>query len=285
MPHELNSLVLNNQQHLLKLLCQTAANTLLKFAHDEKYLGGTPFLMTVLHTWTQELKYHPHVHCLISAGALSEDNKCWLEPKNKNFLFPIHALAKVFRGAFLAGLGKLINTGEVTLNKQYHHTFGVSEFFSQLPEKWNVYCQPPYKNKDVAIKYFAQYTNRSGITESRITNVTETEIFIKPKRDNGEIDANKEKKLITLPLIEFFKRFFLHILPKGFHRIRYYGLSSPRCSKEKIALVEELIGKKISKKDSMVNSKPNPPCSKCHSLKTRTICLRNNTRRERIDTS
>jgi len=137
----------------------------------------------------------------------------------------------------------------------------------------------------LAIKYFAQYTNRSGVTESRIENLTETEIFIRHKRGNGEVDESKGKNLITLPLVEFFKRFFLHILPRGFHRIRYYGLSSSRCSKEKIAIVEKLIGKKISKKESMMNTKPNPPCSKCHSLNTRTICLRNNTRRERLDTS
>ena len=240
LPHELNSLIFKHQKELLGLLSQESAKTLLKFSLDPKWLGGTPFLMTVLHTWTQDLRYHPHVHCLISAGALSTDLEHWVEPKNKDFLFPVHALSKVFRGAFLGGLAKLIDEGKVNLEPQYQHTLGMVEFLSRLPETWNVYCQPPYKGKEVVLKYMAQYTNRSGISDSRIEKVTDTEIFIKPKRDAAEPDYNKQdvvngesKKMIVLTLPEFFRRFFLHILPKGFHRIRHFGLSSPHCSKKK----------------------------------------------------
>lgn len=294
LPHELNSLILKHQKELLGLLSQEAAKTLLKFSLDPKYLGGTPFLMTVLHTWTQDLRYHPHIHCLISAGALSNNLEHWVEPKNKNFLFPVHALSKVFKSSFLEGLKKLINEGKVTLEPQYQNNFGIIDFFACLPKKWNVYCKPPYKGKNVVLKYFAQYTNRSGISDSRINKVTETEIFIRPKRDSAEPDFNANdiaaasKKMIILTLQEFFRRFFLHILPKGFHRIRHLGLASPHCSKKKLEAAQKLLDKIPNKTNkNTVKLIQTPPCQKCHSPNTKIVSLRKiqNQKERRNDTS
>ena len=296
LPHELNSLILKHQKELLNLLSQEAAKTLLKFSHDPKWLGGTPFLMTVLHTWTQDLRYHPHIHCLISAGALSDDMERWIEPKNKNFLFPVRALSRVFRASFLEGLKTLINEGKVVLEPQYQNNFGIIDFIARLPEKWNVYSQPPYKGKDVVLKYMAQYTNRSAISDSRIEKITETEIYIKPKRDSAEPDFNEKdssnsqaKKMIVLTLLEFFRRFLLHILPKGFHRIRHYGLASPNCSKKKLDAAKKLLdGKSNNKNKNTVELMQPSPCIKCLSLNTGIVSLRiiqNKKTRERRDTS
>lgn len=118
LPHELNSIVKRFPVELLGLLSKCGAATLLHFAAKPKYLDGTPFLMTVLHTWTQDLKFHPHLHCLISSGALSQDLSRWNQPKNKNFLFPTRTLARHFREIFLDGLEILIQSGKVQLPEE-----------------------------------------------------------------------------------------------------------------------------------------------------------------------
>lgn len=299
LPHELNKLILKFPREILDLLCKESANTLLQFAKDPKYLGGTPFLITVLHTWTQDLKFHPHVHCLISAGALSPCLTQWQEPKNKKFLFPVHALAKNFKGKFLSGLERLINEEKISFGPEFQHCLGVIDFLSKFPKKWNVYSKPPYKGKEVVLKYFANYTNRSGISDSRLIDVKEDKVLIKPKRDSAEPEFNSKekallqgKKIIVLNLIEFFRRFFLHILPRGFHRIRHYGLASPRCAENKIEVARKLLGKELSKtkKSMAVKIKTTSPCSQCGSPNIYVICVREHktfimNKKERIDTS
>ncbi len=273
LPHELNSIIQQFPSQLLALLCKEAANTLMEFAQDPKYLGGTPFLTTVLHTWTQDLRYHPHVHCLISGGAISQNMDKWIEPKNKDFLFPVKALSKKFKGAFISGLKTLINEGKVVLPPQFRNPSGTIDFLSILPKKWLVYCKPPYKGKDVVLKYFARYTNRAGISDNRIEEINDNEILIKLKRDPAEINTNGAKKTVTLTKIEFFKRFFTHVLPKSFHRIRHFGLSSPRCSKENVESAKKLLNQdSCPEKESPILE--NMFCPKCQSKNTRIISSR-----------
>lgn len=240
LPHELNEVILRNQKELLSALCRTAARTLLEFSRDEKLLGGVPYLMTVLHTWTQDLSFHPHVHCLISAGALTTDLKKWVTPSNPKFLFPVHALAKFFRGSFLKEFSDLVCKGAIEMPPMYRYEGGFIEFASKLPKKWIVYSQPPYKGRQVVIKYFANYANRCGIADSRILGMDSEFVLIKPKRDSAEREEGtngpKQNNVIKIKHDLFFLRFFSHVLPKGFHKIHYYGLSSPGAAKKKLPL-------------------------------------------------
>ncbi|MEI6399738.1 MAG: transposase, partial [Pseudomonadota bacterium] len=242
LPHQLNPLVAQHPKLMLDLLMKCVGETLTKFSLQT--LKGKPAFMMVLHTWTQTLEPHYHVHVLIAAGALSDGK--W-RPHKKDFLFPIKALSKVFRAKFLDGLLSMINDEKGPLH-------GIKLPF--LPGKWNVYCAAPYKGSQTAVKYFGKYANRVGISDSRILNETDTEVTIALKRDKNDRDpevtppsepAEKKKRTLTLPVAEFISRFITHILPRGFCKIRYGGLYSGR-SKERAEIRESLNQDNISAK-------------------------------------
>lgn len=238
-PHELNLLVKLNKNKLLGLLIKASADTLLTFSSDKS--KGKPYLMTVLHTWNQSLGFHPHVHALISAGVLTNDGK-WTS-SNSKFLFPVAQLAKVFRGKYMSQLNILMRTNKLQLPANIGETEkDIQAFLRSVPNEWHVYCQPPYKSNNVLIRYFAQYANRTAISNSRIFSVDDNEVAIKPKRDKCEPGQTRKKsKMITMSFSEFLKRFSEHILPRGFKRIRYYGLMSPKLKQETKDLLVDLL--------------------------------------------
>lgn len=280
LPHELNSLIIRNAEPLLDLLMRSSAATLLAFAQDSKHLGGIPFLMCVLHTWTQALRFHPHVHCLISSGALSPEGR-WVESPYDNFLFPVMALAKYFRGSFLAGLQRLVDFGEVELPPEWCGDAGLRDLTIELSQKkWVVYCKPPYRGKDVVIKYFARYTNRCGISDHRILEWNETEVVIAKRFDSSEPEpdgATPGRAPIKVPAAEFFRRFVSHILPRGFHRVRYFGLSSPSATTKRAAALTALEASGIRTNSATkiaTLERPPPACSVCGSANTHQLSIR-----------
>ena len=223
LPHELNGLIALHKKTMLNLLINSVSETLMLFSKET--FDGIPAFMMVLHSWTQKLEAHYHVHVLIASGTYSDGK--WKEHKKK-FLFPIRALSTMFRAKYLSKLSKKVIDSECSM-------FGKS--IPTLPEKWNVYCAPPYSGADTAVKYFGQYANRVGISNSRILSVNDGMVEIAMKRDAGEKDptspppkkdSSTKKKSFEISEIEFVKRFCLHILPKGFCKIRYFGLYSPR---------------------------------------------------------
>ena len=245
LPHELNPLILcqqQNQRAVLGLLFQAAAQTLLQFGRNN--LAGTIGITMVLHTWDQQLRAHFHVHCLITGGALSADRSVWL-PARTNFLFPVRALSKVFRGKFLDGLRQLFDEQRLLFPSAMPNLAALAdrEAFAQLLSRlrgkpWVVYSKAPFAGPRKLLDYLGRYTHRVAISNSRLINVDDQQVrFHYRDRAAGDI-----RKVTSLPADEFLRRFLLHVLPKGFTRIRHYGLSAGRTKNELLPRCRQLLG-------------------------------------------
>jgi len=239
-PAELRPLILANQKILYSLLHDCSAKTLLELSADKKYLGATPGIIQVLHTWGQELNFHPHIHCIISGGGLTPGMQ-FAKSKAK-FFIPVKVLGKVFRGKFLETLQKYYITNNLTLTPAIANLSNSYEwnFFrdSLYKKDWVPYIKETFNGFGNAIDYLGRYTHKIAISNSRILSVTE---------DFTTFTANDyrtgEKKKATLPNVEFIRRFLQHVLPKGFQKIRYYGFLNNRYKKKNLQLLFKLIGK------------------------------------------
>lgn len=233
LPHELNSIILGNRKVLYKLLFDATAETLLDFAKNPKHLGAIPGILAVLHTWGQQLSFHPHLHCIVSGGGMikTKDGMIWKNAvRNKDdFLFPVKAMAIVFRAKYLHGLKKLIANQDVTV--PFH--LDIQEFISPLYSKdWVVYAKKPFGGPQQVIEYLGRYTHKVAITNNRIKKIdinSDTVTF-----DYKDYTAEGQVKEMELGANEFIRRFEQHILPKYFTKIRSYGYLSNRNRKANI---------------------------------------------------
>jgi hypothetical protein len=233
LPHELNSLVMGHRVLLYKLLFDASAQTLLLFAADQKYLGATPGIISVLHTWGQQLSFHPHVHCIISGGGIESDNS-WKNGKKTDwqFLFPVKAMSIVYRAKFLQALQQLINKAEVTAQPDVD----VKQLISQLYHKdWIVYAKAPFGGPHAVVEYLGRYTHKVAISNHRLCAISEADDTVTfGYKDYA--DDSKQKQM-TLGCPEFIRRFEQHILPKRFTKIRTYGYLSNRNRHQRINAV------------------------------------------------
>lgn len=217
LPHELNSLIMGNRTILFKLLFDASSYAILKISKDEKYLGATPGIISILHTWGQDMSFHPHVHCIVSGGGIKHD-ETWQEERRKNhrFMFPKAVLQKVYKGYFMEQLKQFISKGQLKINDvdEVYHTIREIGF-----KRWNVYAKAPFGGPEQVIQYLGRYTHKIAITKHRIESIDEQTTTFK-YRDYA--DSNKEKRM-RLTHEEFMRRFEQHILPKGFVKMRYYG--------------------------------------------------------------
>ena len=224
LPHELNSLVLGHRKVLYKLLFDAAAQTLLTFAKDEKYLGALPGIISVLHTWGQQLSFHPHIHCIVSGGGIAAD-KTWREAKKNEwgFLFPAEAMSLVYKTKFLQALRQLIADRTVIPTAGTDTT----ALFNMLYQKdWIVYAKAPFGGPHAVIEYLGRYTHKVAISNHRISSINEQDNTVTfGYKDYA--DENKQKQM-TLSSPEFIRRFEQHILPYRFTKIRTYGYLSNR---------------------------------------------------------
>jgi predicted Zn-ribbon and HTH transcriptional regulator len=226
LPHELNRLILANKKPLLALLFKAVGETLLEFGR--RRLGGTVGIIAVLHTWDQKLKDHFHLHCLVPAGALSLDQRCWVKAR-RNFLFPVKALSVVFRGKFLDLLQQAGEKGKIEIP---------SEKLQGLRHKnWIVYAQKPFGSPQTVLDYLGRYTHRVALSNDRILKVDNGEVTLS-YRDRSDGDR---KKSMTLDAHEFIRRFLLHVLPDGFMRIRHFGFLANRSKKRALARCRQLL--------------------------------------------
>jgi hypothetical protein len=226
LPHELNPLVLVNKKTLLALLFKAVSQTLLEFGHSR--LKGTLGIIAVLHTWDQTLKDHFHLHCLVPAGALSFDQNRWI-PARKNFLFPVKALSRVFRGKFLDLLKQARKKGKVETP---------SETLQDLRQKnWNVYAKKPFGSPGTVLDYLGRYTHRVALSNDRILKIDNEKILLS-YRDRKDGDR---KKTMSLEANEFIRRFLLHILPDGFMRVRHFGFLANRSKEHALARCRKLL--------------------------------------------
>lgn len=226
-PEELNPLALRNKRVIYDLLFRTAAETLLQLASDPKRLGAQVGFTAVLHTWGQNLLFHPHLHCVVTGGGLSPEGKRWI-PTRQDYLFPVRVLSRLFRGKFLAGLQKAYADGLLEC-KGSTETLARPEKFAALKrdlyaKKWIVYAKAPFAGVDHVYHYLGRYTHRVAISNSRLLGMRQGRVRFRYKNYSHEC----RQMTMELDAEEFIRRFLLHVLPKRFVRIRHFGLLASR---------------------------------------------------------
>jgi hypothetical protein len=254
LPEELNALLLANPRVLYPLLFRSASQTLLEFGRNR--LGGDLGITAVLHTWGQKLNYHPHLHCIVTGGALSADGKRWQAPKQRKFLFPVRAVGALFRGKFLAGLKEILAAEHKVPLRLPQVLFGSvrgrQTWWSSLyQKKWVVYSKQPFGGPAQVLSYLANYTHRVAISNRRILEATADHVTFS-YRDYR--DASKLKSL-QLTVAEFVRRFSLHILPLGLVRIRHFGILANNRRQRDIGIVRELLARQPKRRRAV----PPPP--------------------------
>ena len=234
LPHELNCLAQGNPRVIYRLLFDAAARTLIEFGENPRWLGGEIGVTMVLHTWGQTLSQHLHVHCLVTGGALAQNGR-WVSPRS-GFLFPIAALSTVFRGKFIAALKHAFDSHALTLA-------GSTVVLAQPRQRmrllaalyehdWVVYAKRPFAGPEQVLQYLGRYTHRIALTNNRLVNLSDTAVRFRYK----DYAAGNRRKVIALDPQEFIRRYLLHVLPKGFMRIRHYGLNANRAKHHKLTL-------------------------------------------------
>jgi hypothetical protein len=242
LPHELNTLALCNKTVIFDLLFKTVSQTLEEFAADTSHnLGGRTGFTAILHTWDQKLLSHIHLHCVIPAGVLSSNGKRWIHSR-KNFLFPVKALSRVFRGKFIDYLKKAFAKGKLTFPMPIAPLANEENFLQLINQLWKkdwvVYSKAPFNGPEKVLDYLGRYTHRVAIANHRIVKVEDGLVTFR-YRDRTDGDKCKQ---ITLSAEEFIRRFLLHVLPDSYMRIRHYGFLANRCKKRDLPKCREFLG-------------------------------------------
>ena len=239
LPHELNALVLYNRRIMINLLFGAASQTLADFGRNN--LGGRLGFTMILHTWDQKLNAHFHLHCLIAGGALVGDDAAsrrWVATGPK-FLFPVHALSKVFRGKFLASLKAIGAKRKLTFPAAPSNAWQFAAMLDKLYRKaWSLYAKPPFDGPERTLEYLGRYTHRVAISNNRILSIGNGTVRFK-YRDRRDCDKIKIKSLAAS---EFIRRFCLHVLPTGLMRIRHFGFLASRCKTAMLAQCRRALG-------------------------------------------
>ena len=256
LPHDLSALVLQNKRLLYDLLYRTSAATMLELARDPKHLGADIGFLGVLHTWGQNLEHHPHVHYIVPAGGLALDGSRWIDSSPRFFL-PVHALSRLFRGKFVAGLKQLLAQSELQFHgsQQYLTAPGCFPgFLRQLfRHDWVVYAKPPFGGAEHVLNYLARYTHRVAISNHRLLDFENDRVSFR-WRDYAH---GGKKKVMTVSAHEFLRRFLLHILPGGLVRIRHFGLFANRRRSAALERCRSLLGL------AACADPPQPPSLRC----------------------
>jgi hypothetical protein len=241
LPHALNALAQGNPRVIYTLLFRAAADTLLAFGRDPRHLGGTIGVTAVLHTWGQTLTQHLHVHCLVTGGALSRDRTRWIRGR-ASFLFPVQALSLVFRAKYLAGLQRAFTDGDLAFAAGTAPLADARHFAALVTQlratPWVVYAKRPFAGPAQVLQYLGRYTHRIAISNARLISLVDGVVRFRWKdyADRGHT------KIMALDVDEFLRRFLLHVLPRGFVRIRHFGLLANAQRRTLIARAQDLLG-------------------------------------------
>jgi putative transposase/transposase-like zinc-binding protein len=265
LPHELAPLALQNKKILYHLLLQTSAETLLEVARDPQHLGAEIGFFSVLHTWNQKLEHHPHAHCVVPAGGLSLDHSLWV-PSQSRFFLPIPVLRRVFRRKFVIALQRNFRQGKLGFHgalKPLAHPKAFSAWLRTLfRHNWHVYSKRPFGGPEHALRYLGRYTHRVAISNHRLLSLVDDQVTFR-WRDSAH--KNKQRRM-TLSLEEFLRRFLLHLLPKGFVRIRHFGFLANRRRAHLLPLCRQLLGSEPKNEQDVSLANPSPSlwiCPKC----------------------
>jgi hypothetical protein len=260
LPHELSGLVLQNKRLLYDLLFRSSTATLLEVARDPKHLGADIGLLSVLHTWGQNLHHHPHVHCVVPAGGLAVDGSGWL-PASPRFFLPVRVLSRVFRGKFTAGLKQLLLQHKLQFHGSLQELQKPECFRSFLRElfakEWVVYAKPPFGGAEHVLHYLARYTHRVAISNHRLVAFKEDRVSFRWK----DYACGGKQKVMTLSADEFLRRFLIHVLPRGLVRIRHFGLFANRRRAASLLRCRALLGTMASSQQPAPSS--HTRCSVC----------------------
>jgi len=241
LPRLLAPLALQNPRMVYGLLFRAASRTLLEVAADPRLLGARIGFLALLHTWGQKLDHHPHLHCVVPAGGLSLDGTRWV-PCSHKFFLPVRVLSRVFRGKFLALLDQAFAAGELSFHGSLQPLAHGARFKRLLIEarrtEWVVYAKPPFGGPDQVLKYLARYTHRVAISNRRLISLEDGIVRFRYK----DYARGHQVRTLSLDAVEFTRRFLLHVLPKGFVRIRRYGLLANAHRQDNLARCRERLG-------------------------------------------
>jgi len=240
LPNTLDALALQHPRLLYTLLFRTVAETLLTIAREPTHLGAPIGFLAILHTWGQQLQYHPHLHCVVPGGGLAPDGTCWV-PCTPNFFLPVKVLSRFFRRRFLEGLTQAVTAQTLTLTgpcQTLAHPQAWQHFMQRLHEhEWVVYAKRPMREPAHVLTYLARYTHRVAITNRRLLALEAGRVTFRWR----DYARGNRKRIMTLDAVEFIRHFLLHVLPRGFQHIRHYGFLANRVREEQLTRCRQLL--------------------------------------------
>lgn len=268
-PDSFNGISFRMKKPFYDILYRSASETLLELGRDKRWLGANIGFMAILHTWGQNLLEHPHLHCIVPGGGIRLDGKKWLNFRD-NYLFPVAVMSQLFRGKFLHYFSAALRNKTIEL-PQENIPYGLNAFLKdQYKKEWVVYAKEPFGTPEQVVKYLGRYTHRIAISNQRLINYENDKVTFAWK----DYADNNKKKIMTLDAAEFIHRYFLHILPDHFTRIRYYGILSNRGKNDKLDRCFFLLHKRRVKKEQVkktisamilaIIGKDVTQCSVCH---------------------
>jgi len=240
LPQPIAALALQNPRMVYGILFRAASETLLQIGADPKHLGAKLGFLAVLHTWGQNLHHHPHLHCVVPGGGIAPNSSRWISCRQQ-FLFPVKVLSRLFRAKFAAYLKNAFQQGELGFHGKLEALGDGQQFIPWLKRaaqsEWVVYAKPPFGGPQQVLRYLARYTHRVAISNQRLVSLQDGKVTFRWK----DYSQANQYKAMTLGVTEFIRRFLLHVLPRGFVKIRHFGFLANRCRREKIALCRELL--------------------------------------------
>ena len=265
LPAEVADIALQNKAAVYDLLFKAASETMMTIAADRRHLGARIGITAVLHTWGSALTHHPHIHMIVSGGGISLDSERWVSSRPA-FLLPVRVLSKLFRRLFLTRLIELFDAGRLQFHGNQAALRDRSAFLRHLApvrkKPWIVYAKPPFAGPAAVLAYLSRYTHRVAISNRRLLALDERGVTFRFKDYRRE--GTERYQVMTLATDEFIRRFLLHVLPRGFHRIRHYGLLASGGRRDNLARARELLAAPPPEPDEAPEpSDHRPPCPCC----------------------
>jgi Putative transposase/Transposase zinc-binding domain len=269
LPAEIADIAFQNKGVLYDLLFKAASETMMIIAADLKRLGARIGITAVLHTWGSAMTHHPHIHMIVPGGGIAPDGKRWISSRPA-FLLPVRVLGALFRRLFLTRLMALHASGKLGFFGHLAHLADRRAFLRHLSpvrkKRWVVYAKPPFAGPEAVLAYLSRYTHRVAISNRRLIAFDEGTITLRYK--DYRRDGPERQRVMTLTTTEFIRRFLLHVLPRGFHRIRHYGLLAASSRKTSLALARRLLEVAPSSPDDApaepIDARPPCPCCGGH---------------------
>lgn len=266
LPAEVADIAFHNKALVYDLLFKAASETMLTIAADPKHLGARIGITAVLHTWGSAMTYHPHIHMIVPGGGIAPDGSRWIASRPA-FLLPVRVLGKLFRRLFLTRLVALHDAGQLAFFGSTARLAERQAFLHHLApvrkKRWVVYAKAPFSGPEAVLAYLSRYTHRIAISNGRLIAFDETGVTFRYK--NYRRDGAERQQIMTLATDEFIRRFLIHVLPRGFHRIRHYGLLAGSARKASIALARKLLDVAAPPDDDAPREPEDfrPPCPCC----------------------